>query len=79
MRGRVDGHGESDPRVAARSAQDLGIYSYDVAVPVEQRATGIARVDGSIGLDDVGIDVAAGTSGNRQTQSTDQPPVMLNS
>ena len=60
----VDGrNGKADADRTARRRQDGGVNADDLAVHVEQRAAGIALVDGRICLDIVvvgaGIDVAA--------------------
>src|SRR6185437_4963606 len=50
--GRIDGNGKADAGALLRSAgKDHGINTDNLAVRVEQRATGIPGIDGRIGLD----------------------------
>ena len=49
--GGVDRRGEADALRAA--AADGGVDADDLAVDVEQRAAGVAEVDGGVGLDEV--------------------------
>ena len=46
----IDRDGESDARGGSRRSIDRGIDANDFAVRVDQRAAGIAAVDGGIGL-----------------------------
>ena len=48
-------HGEADADRAARGRQDRGIDADHLAIHVEQRATGIAAIDGGVGLDEIVI------------------------
>ncbi len=49
----VGGHGESDALIAGRLREDGGVDADDFAVHVEQRAAGVAGIDGGVGLDEV--------------------------
>src|SRR6185437_7088731 len=53
---------EADTYRPARWREDGGIHADDIAVHVEQRATGIAAIDRRVGLDEIvvgtGVDVA---------------------
>src|SRR5215472_13816317 len=55
----IGGHCETDALVAGRLGVDRGIDADDFAVHVEQRAAGVAGVDGGVGLDEV-LELAAG-------------------
>ncbi len=61
--GEAGGNGEAKPDRAARRREDRGVDADDLAVHVEQRATGVAAVDRGVGLDVVveraRLDVAA--------------------
>ena len=50
--GDVDRDRERQAHVAARLAEDLRVDADDFAARVEQRAAGVARVDGHVGLDE---------------------------
>ncbi len=69
--GGVDGHGKPHARVAPRPAYDLGVDADDVAVPVEQGASGVAGVDGRVGLDDLGVAEVAGARLQHPAQGAD--------
>ena len=62
LHGAVRGHGKADADRAAGRRDDGGVHADDLAVHVEQRAAGIALVDGGVGLQEVvvgpGVDVA---------------------
>ena len=45
--------GEADALVAAGLAEDGGVDADELAARVDQRAAGVARVDGGVGLDEV--------------------------
>ena len=49
----IRGHGESDALVAGGLRIDGGVDADDFAVHVEQRAAGVAGIDGCVGLDEV--------------------------
>ncbi len=55
-------HREADADRAARRRDDRGVDADDIALEIEQRAAGIAAIDGGVGLDVVvvgtGLDVA---------------------
>ena len=55
----VGGHGEAHALIAARLGEDGGVDADDLAVHVQQRAAGVAGVDGRVGLDEV-LELAAG-------------------
>ncbi len=63
----VDRDRERQALVAAGARIDLGVDADDAASGVEQRATGIARIDGDIGLDERHIGIA----GQRTALGTD--------
>ena len=64
--GVVDGNGKAYARAGARVALDERVDTHELAVVVDKRAAGVARVDGGIGLDHVGVDgVAAGRAHGR--------------
>src|SRR5690606_35402122 len=76
--GDVDGDGEADAHVAARTGEDLRIDADHLAGQVEQRASGVAGIDGHVGLDEghillVTADAAAGgadhTGGHRVVEA----------
>ena len=54
--GVVNRNGKAHARAGARVALDERVNAHEFAVVVDERAAGVARVDGSIGLDHVGID-----------------------
>ena len=54
--GIVDRNGKAHARAGARIALDERVDTHELAVVVNERAAGVARVDGGIGLDHVGID-----------------------
>jgi len=57
---RVGRHGKSDALVAVGLGKDGRIDADHFAIHVEQRAAGVAGIDGCIGLDEV-LKLAAGT------------------
>ena len=64
--GVVNGNSKANTRAGARIALDERVDTHKLAVVVDERATGVARVDGSIGLDHVGVDsVSAGRAHGR--------------
>ena len=64
--GIVNRDGKAHARTGARVALDKRVNTHELAVVVDERAAGVARVDGGIGLDHVGIDgVAAGRAHGR--------------
>src|SRR5262249_52401031 len=46
-------NGEADPLIAAAQRLDRGVDADDPALEVDERAAGVARVDGGVGLDQV--------------------------
>ena len=58
----VDGDGEPDADVASASTVDGGVHPHDLAAMVDERAAGIARVDGCVGLDEVVVGAGADTA-----------------
>ena len=65
--GVVNRNGKAHARAGARIALDKRVDTHELAVVVDERATGIARVDGGIGLDHVGVDsVTAGRAHGRR-------------
>ena len=64
--GVVDRNGKTHARAGARVALDERVDTHQLAIVVDERAAGVARVDGGIGLDHVGIDgVTAGRAHGR--------------
>ena len=64
--GIVNRNGKAHARAGARVALDKRINAHQLTIVVNERATGVARVDGGIGLDHVGIDgIAAGRAHGR--------------
>ena len=64
--GVVNRNGKAHARAGARIALDKRVNTHELAVVVDECATGVARVDGGIGLDHVGVDgVAAGRAHGR--------------
>ena len=64
--GVVNRNGKAHARAGARIALDERVDAHELAVVVDKRAAGVARVDGGIGLDHVGVDsVAAGRAHGR--------------
>ena len=51
--GERDRHGEPDAFVAARAGEDRGVDADELPFEVHQRAAGVPRIDGRIGLDEV--------------------------
>ena len=49
----VRGHGEADADIAAARRDDGGVDADQLALGVDQRAAGVAGVDGRVGLDEV--------------------------
>src|SRR5690606_37051902 len=64
----VSGNGETDADVAAGARQDGGVHANEPAAQVDERAAGVARVDGRVGLDEIlevlGVQAAAADGGN---------------
>ena len=52
----VNGNSKANTRAGARIALDERVDTHKLAIVVDERAAGVARVDGGIGLDHVGID-----------------------
>ena len=64
--GVVNRNGKAHARAGTRVALDERVDTHELAVVVDERAAGVARVDGGIGLNHVGIDgVAAGRAHGR--------------
>ena len=64
--GVVNGNSKAHARAGARVALDERVDTHELTIVVNERATGVARVDGGIGLDHVGIDgIAAGRAHGR--------------
>ena len=64
--GVVNGNSKAHARAGARVALDERVNTHELAVVVDERAAGVARVDGGISLDHVGVDgVAAGRAHGR--------------
>ena len=64
--GVVNRNGKTHARAGARVALDKRVDTHKLAIVVDERAAGVARIDGGIGLDHVGIDgVAAGRAHGR--------------
>ena len=64
--GVVNGNSKANARAGARVALDERVDAHELAVIVDERAAGVARIDGGIGLDHVGIDgVTAGGAHGR--------------
>ena len=49
----VGGHGEAKALVAARLGEDGRVHADDVAIHIQQRSAGVARIDGRVGLNEV--------------------------
>ena len=64
--GIVDRNGKTHARAGARIALDERVDTHELAIVVDERAAGVAWVDGGIGLNHVGIDgVTAGRAHGR--------------
>ena len=64
--GVVNGNSKAHARAGARVALDERVDAHQLTVVVDERAAGVARVDGGIGLNHVGIDgVTAGRAHGR--------------
>ena len=64
--GVVNRNGKAHARAGARIALDKRVDTHQLTVVVDERAAGVARVDGGIGLNHVGIDgIAAGGAHGR--------------
>src|SRR5262249_46453410 len=61
---RIDGHGKSNSGAGTGGAENCRIHTYEATRAVEQRATGIARVDGRVCLHEV-LDESAILAGER--------------
>src|SRR5882762_10717223 len=61
VQGQIDGDGEGHAHVAAGAAVYLRIDADDLTVDIEQRAAGVARIDGRIGLNERHIVFIEGT------------------
>ena len=74
---QVGGNGETDAHRTAGRRQDGGVHTHDLALHVEQRAAGIALVDGRVRLDEIvvgtGIDVAVAGRNDAQCHGSAQP------
>ena len=70
--GLVDRDREADADVAALAAEaaadggDGGVDADDLAVEVDQRAAGVARVDRGVGLDRVDVGAVAAAAARRR-------------
>src|ERR1700730_18996773 len=62
MLGKIDRNRETDSRISAGAAVDRGVDADYLALGVEQRAAGISRIDGSIGLDEIVVVAAEHTA-----------------
>ena len=76
--GKIAGNRKADAHVTAAAAENGGVDTHHLAVQIDQRATGVTRIDRGIGLDEVlvVIDTDAGaafgtdyTDGQRVTQT----------
>ena len=74
----VGGDGEADAHIAAGGGEDGGVDTDQLAVEIDQRAAGVARVNGGVGLNKilVALDTQAGaaqrrhdTGGHRLTET----------
>ena len=64
--GVIDRNGKANTRAGARVALDERVDAHQLTVVVDERAAGVARVDGGIGLNHVGVDsVTAGRAHGR--------------
>ena len=64
--GIVDRNGKTHARAGARIALDERVDTHELAIVVDERAAGVAWVDGGIGLNHVGVDgVTAGRAHGR--------------
>ena len=64
--GVVNRNGKTHARAGARVALDKRVDTHKLAIVVDERAAGVARIDGGIGLDHVGVDgIAAGRAHGR--------------
>ena len=64
--GVVNRNGKTHARAGARVALDERVDTHQLAIVVDECATGVARVDGGIGLDHIGVDgIAAGRAHGR--------------
>src|SRR3989339_948091 len=57
--GNLGGNGEADADVAAGAAVDGGIDPDHLTLEIEERAAGIAGIDGCVGLDEAVIGAVA--------------------
>ena len=49
----IDGHSEADPHIPAGAANDGGVHADEPAFDIDQCASGITRVDGGVGLNEI--------------------------
>ena len=49
----VRGDGESDALIATRAAENLAVDADETTLGIDERAAGVAGVDGGIGLDEI--------------------------
>ena len=55
----IDGDGEANAHAAARARVNRRVYSDQPTIEIDERSTGIAGIDGGIGLDEEAIIIAA--------------------
>ena len=72
--GEIDGDGEAD---ALRGAGLGRVDADDLAVAIEQRTTGVAGVDGSVGLDEVDQAVRRSGRSGRDTTTVRSRPLTM--
>ena len=65
--GSVAGDGEAD---ALRGADDGRVDADDLGARVDERAAGVARVEGGVSLDDI-VDEPAGSAAQRAAEAAD--------
>ena len=58
LHGQVARNGKRKAHEAARSGEDLGVDAHDFALHVKERAAGVARIDGYVGLDEGNVLIA---------------------
>ena len=62
----IDGDGKADTHVTAALAENGRVDPDDVAVKIDQRAAGVTRIDGRVGLDKVLVSRDMDVASSRQ-------------
>lgn len=66
----IDRYGKTDPHIAAAATEDCCIHANHFTIQINQRATRVTGIDGSVGLDEVFIIVQPDTATTLGTDDT---------